>query len=100
MNYWVLIYRFAWIVVVVLLVIGMICIFLPKCHSYQELLRKKADLDAENARLELSTRQLEQNQQRMQNDPAFVERVAREQGMAKPGETIFRAVGNTNEGVP
>ena len=90
MNYWVLLYRFAWIVVIVLCVIGVITIFLPECHSFQELQRRKLALEDGNARLEARVRELEQNQARFRTDPEFVERIARGQGMAKPGETIFK----------
>jgi cell division protein FtsB len=97
MNFWLLVYRFAWIVVVVLLVIGVICIFLPKCHRFQDLQRQKMALAEANARVEAQIRQIEKRQERFRNDPEFVERVAREQGMAKPGETIFKFGEPTNE---
>ena len=100
MNYWVLIYRFAWILVVVLCVIGLVCIFLPKCQSYHELQNRRLALEQENARMEAGVRELERNQERMAADPEFVERIAREQGMAKPGETVFKVMSVTNEGVP
>ena len=90
MNIWVLLYKFAWIVVVVACVIGVVCVFIPKAHSYRELQKRKVDLEENNARMEARARQLEMNQQRFRSDPDFVERIAREQGRAKPGETIFR----------
>jgi cell division protein FtsB len=90
MNFWVVVYRFAWIVVIVAGVIAVVCVFLPKAHSYQELQRRKTALEESNARMEARVRQLEQNQMRFRTDPEYVERIAREQGMAKPGETIFR----------
>ncbi len=93
MNVWVLLYRLAWIAIGVALVIGVVCAFLPQAHSYQELQKRKAALQETNARLEARALQLEDNQRRFRADPEFVERVAREQGMAKPGETIFRFQG-------
>lgn len=90
MNFWVALYRFAWIVVIVSCVIAVVCVFLPKAHSYRELQKRKMALEEANARMEARIRQLDLNQQRFRNDPEFVERIAREQGMAKPGETIFR----------
>jgi cell division protein FtsB len=90
MNIWVLLYKFAWIVVVVACVIGVVCVFIPKAHSYRELQKRKVALEENNARMEARARQLEINQQRFRSDPDFVERIAREQGRAKPGETIFR----------
>jgi len=96
MNFWVLIYRFALIVVCVLAAIGVICVFLPKCHRFQELQRQKVALTEQNARVEARVRQLESKRERFNSEPEFVERVAREQGMAKPGETIFKFTEVTN----
>lgn len=90
MNFWVLLYRIAWIVVVVSLVIGVVCVFLPKCYSYQELKRRKQALEESNTKMEASIRAIEKKQERFRSDPEYVERVAREQGMVKPGETVFR----------
>jgi cell division protein FtsB len=90
MNFWVVLYRFAWIVVVISCVIAVVCVFLPKAHSYQELQKRKIALEESNAKAEVRLRQLELNQRRFRSDPDFVERIAREQGRAKPGETIFR----------
>ncbi len=90
MNIWVLLYKFAWIVVMVVCVIGVVCVFIPKAHSYRELQKRKIALEENNARMEARARQLETNQQRFRSDPDFIERIAREQGRAKPGETIFR----------
>jgi cell division protein FtsB len=90
MNFWVVLYRFAWIVVIISCVIAVVCVFLPKAHSYRELQKRKLAIEENNARTEARVRQLESNQQRFRSDPDFVERIAREQGRAKPGETIFR----------
>jgi cell division protein FtsB len=90
MNFWVLIYRFAWLVVITSCVVAVVCVFLPKTHNYQTLQKRKDGLEQGNALMESRDRQLQQNQKRFRSDPAFVERVAREQGMAMPGETIFR----------
>ena len=90
MNFWVMVYRFAWMVVIAFCVMALVCFFLPKTHNYQTLQKRKAVLEQGNALIESKVRQLQQNQKRFQTDPAFVERVAREHGMAMPGETIFR----------
>lgn len=99
MNFWVVLYRFAWIVVIISCVIAIVCVFLPKAHNYQELQKRKVAIEESNARMEARVRQLDMNQQRFRSDPEFVERIAREQGMAKPGETIFRIAG-TNAPAP
>ena len=90
MNFWVLLYRFAWLVVIASCVVAVVCVFLPKTHNYQTLQKQKDGLEQGNALMESRVRQLEQSQKRFHSDPAFVERVAREQGMAMPGETVFR----------
>jgi len=90
MNFWVLVYRFAWLIVVASGVMALVCVFLPKTHSYQTLQKRKVVLEQGNSQIEAKVRQLRQNQKRFQSDPAFVERVAREHGMAMPGETIFK----------
>jgi cell division protein FtsB len=91
MNYWVLIYRFAWCVLVVLCIVGVICIFLPECQTHQELQDKKARLVEEAGALESSIKELQRKQEKLPADRSFVERTARELGMAKPGETVFKA---------
>lgn len=85
-----MLYRFAWIVVIVCCVIAIICVFVPRAHNYQDLQRRKRGLEEDNSRLEARIRDLNEKQQRFRSDPEFVERLAREKGMAKPGETIFR----------
>ncbi len=90
MNFWVMLYRFAWMVVIICCVIAIICVFVPRAHNYQELQRRKRSLEEGNSRLEARVRDLNDRQQRFRTDPEFVERLAREKGMAKPGETIFR----------
>ncbi len=90
MNFWVLVYRLAWMVVIASGMVAVVCVFLPKTHNYQTLQNRKEVLVQGNAAMEARIRQFEQNQKRFRSDPEFVERSAREQGMAKPGETIFR----------
>ena len=43
MNFWVVMYRFAWVVVIVAGVIAVVCVFLPKAHNYQELQKRHQD---------------------------------------------------------
>ena len=92
-NVWVLLYRLAWIGVAIAVVIAIICIFLPQAHRFRELQGRKLVLQESNARLEARLRELDENEHRFRTDAEFVERIAREQGMAKPGETIFRFQG-------
>jgi cell division protein FtsB len=93
MNFWVLIYRIGWIALAILLVIAVTSMFLPQIKQYQELRRKEAVLQ-EDIRLEEDMmKHLKDQQQRLQTDPRFVEKIAREEfGFAKPGETVFKFV--------
>ena len=95
MNYWVVIYRFAWLVLVVLIVIGLVCIFVPKFHQLDELQRTRAELRDDVQRTEERTRDLKIRQERFSSDPAYVERVAKEAGLIKPDEVVFKFTNDT-----
>ena len=94
MNYWVVIYRFAWGLLILLFIIGLVCIFLPKYQGLCELQRRKTELQTESRQTEVLTENLKIKQQQFVSDPAFVERTARETGMAKPNEIIFKFSNN------
>jgi len=93
MSYWSVIWRFTWVVTAVLLVIGLVTLFMPKCRSFQDLQSRRLNLTEENGKLRGQIHELEQNQQRFKTDPEFVERLAREQGRVKPGETLYKVAG-------
>jgi cell division protein FtsB len=78
------------VVLFILFTIGLICIFLPRCHHLRQLQQRKAELQAENRETEAMTRALQAKQKRFSTDPAYVERVARETGMVKPDEVVFQ----------
>lgn len=90
MNYWVVVYRFAWGLLLVVIVVGVICIFLPKCHFLRSMQRKKEQLASENRDIQVAVSEFRSKQDRFNTDPAFVERTAREEGMIKPDETLFK----------
>lgn len=96
MNYWVVIYRFAWALLGVLFAIGLTCIFLPRHNVLRELQNKEARLQAENAALNTRIRELRMKQKSFRTEPAFVERTARGIGMVKPGETVFKFTNRTD----
>ncbi|MBT7065100.1 MAG: hypothetical protein HN919_02265 [Verrucomicrobia bacterium] len=77
-------------VLFILFTIGLVCIFLPKCHHLRQLQERKAELQAENRETEAMTRALQASQNRFSTDPAYVERIARETGMVKPDEVVFQ----------
>jgi cell division protein FtsB len=90
MSYWVIIYRLALGLLIVLCVTGLTCIFLPRCNSLRELQRKRTALREENHVIAERTRELRVSQERFRTEPAFVERTARETGMIRPDETLFK----------
>lgn len=90
MDYWRIIYKFAWALLIVIVPVGVTCMFVPHCGSLRALNEKRALLADENRRTEEATRELRLRQERFMSDPLFVERVAREAGMAKSNEVVFR----------
>ena len=74
----------------VLLGIAAVAMVLPKCNERRELRRRKTELLEENLRLANSTRELTERHERFAKEPAFVERVAKESGMIKSDEIVFR----------
>lgn len=58
-----------------------------------------AELEAEVARLEAQNDSMRQILHRLRNDPAYLEKLAREQfGMARPGERLYRIRGQEAPG--
>ena len=79
------------VVLAVLLAWG--AVFRPVLEDKASLEAKKAELEAKVADLESQLKELRENQERLESDPRFVEKVAREDlGYAKPGEMVFRFV--------
>jgi cell division protein FtsB len=90
MRYWHMITRLIWIPIALIGVVAVISWGMPKCQEYQRLQNSRMALDEENNHLESNIRQLETKHKRFAYDKDFVERTARELGMAKPGETIYK----------
>ncbi len=90
MNYWVAIYRFALGLLIVLVTIIAICIFIPQIQRVRELDRKIAELEQSVNEVEAATKELQIKQERFVTDPAFVERTAKESGLLKPDEIVFK----------
>lgn len=90
MKYWNLIGRIAAIVIIVFGLLAVLSLFLPKLSETRQLQRTKAAIEEENNRLANDVRQLESKRKRFNYDKAFVERTAREIGMVKPDETIYK----------
>jgi len=100
MSHWVVIYRFAWITLTALVLIGVGFMFMPLVQQDREFQRREAVLREEIRVSEEQIRQLRINQERFQNDPAFIERIAHEMGLAKPDEVIFRFVDEVPSNAP
>lgn len=75
---------------IVLLMIGLVCIFLPKFNTLRKHQRRKDENTAENRQLQLDTNELRTKQERFNSDPAVVERTARNIGMVRPDEVVFK----------
>jgi cell division protein FtsB len=76
----------------VVLVIGIVVrLFLPLIERQRELRARAAELRLDIQREAEALRMLRLKQARLQEDPRFIEKIAREKlGYAKPGETVFR----------
>lgn len=89
-NYWVLIYRFAWCLLIVICVVIGICLFTPQIQRVREFNRKIVELEQNISELEAEIRELRKNQELFCTDSNFVERIGKESGLLKPGETVFK----------
>lgn len=89
MSRWQAVYRFAWLILAALFVVGVLAIFVPKCSSLTSLQSVRAGLEQENERIARQTQVLVENQRRFQTDPEFVERIAHESDRIKSNETVF-----------
>jgi cell division protein FtsB len=91
MSFWVGLYRVAWMALAVLALVGMLAAFAPPIRQYRELRRMEAELQEEIRLKEEILHHLKDQQERLQSDPDFVEKIAREElGLARPGETVFK----------
>lgn len=97
MSYWKRIYKIAIILLCILAMIAIISIFLPRLNTTRELQLKNVELSEENTRIEEATRELKRKRERFLTDPKFVVRTAREQGMVKSNETVFRFTNRQNQ---
>lgn len=93
MNWWKVIQRFCLLISLVLLAGIVVRLFMPLMERQRELRARREELrnDIQKAAEEL--RMLKLKQEKLQEDPRFIEKIAREDlGYAKPGETVFRFV--------
>lgn len=93
MNVWKFIQRICLIAIVALIVGIVLRLYLPKIEEQKRLRAQTEALRQDIQREAEQLRQLKRKQEKLQEDPRFVEKIAREDlNYAKPGETIFRFV--------
>ena len=93
MNVWKFIQRISLIAIVALIVGIVLRLYLPKIEEQKRLRAQTESLRQDIQREAEQLRQLKRKQEKLQEDPTFVEKIAREDlNYAKPGETIFRFV--------
>jgi cell division protein FtsB len=93
-SYWVTVYRFTWILIVVVCVVGLVCLFLPRYAEYRSLQQRRDDL-AEGVRKDVERRkQLLLQQEKFRTDPEYVEQIARDDGMVGPDQSVIKLVTN------
>ena len=90
MNVWKTIYRISWTVLAALLLAGVIFIFGPKFNSLRKMQDDKTDLQEQTRRLRSEMDDLRRKQDRFRSDPDFVERTAKEMGMIRTNEIVFK----------
>ncbi len=90
MDYWKTIYKYSGILLAFLIIIGIICVFAPKCHRITELQKTKASFEQKNGATEREILEIKSKRDRFTSDPAFVERTARDIGMIKPDEIMYK----------
>lgn len=76
----------------VILLIGLSALCLTQYQQYRENRRSEAQLQDEIRLREDMYRTLKRKQELFQSDPRFVEKIAREMGMAKEGEVVFKFI--------
>ena len=87
---WNLVYRASWVALVIVLVVGAVVAARPKWQQYREYQRRQSRLEADARLQEEMLHTLKEKQQRFHDDPVFLEQIAHDLGLAKPGEVIIR----------
>ena len=85
--------KIAWSILGCVAVIMIGSMFYPQYKQYLELQEREAAMELEYRHEAEKLKLLKSNQEKMNSDAEFVERVAREEvGFAKPGETVVKFV--------
>lgn len=70
--------------------IALACIFVPKFRELEDLQRRRDGLQGIVRAVDDDTRDLRLKQERFSSDPEYVERVAKDAGMIKTNEVLFK----------
>ncbi|HAH20257.1 MAG: hypothetical protein A2Y00_06250 [Omnitrophica WOR_2 bacterium GWF2_43_52] len=71
----------------------LLVLFFPGYAKMQELRQKNRELEATIKKLEKENLAINQEKERLENDPDYLEKVAREKlGIVRKGEVIYRVV--------
>lgn len=89
-SFWVILLRFSGTVLVACVVLYFGYVFIKQYRVYREACRKKDALKDSVMKKEIEIQELRNNMIRLDNDPAFAERIAREEGRVAPDESIVR----------
>ena len=93
MSFWRTLYRVFLVASAVLVAVILVRFFMPKYQEEQRLRARLEEARQDVRRTAETLRQLKLKQERLREDPRYVEKVAREDlGLSKPGETVFRFV--------
>ena len=93
MSFWRNVYRVFLIAAAVLIAIIVVRFFMPKFQEERRLRARLEEARQDVRRTAETLRELKLKQERLREDPRYVEKIAREDlGLAKPGETVFRFV--------
>lgn len=87
---WNLVYRASWVAFVIVLIVGAVAGARPKWEQYRDYQRRQSRLQEEARLQEEMLHALKEKQQRFHDDPVFLEQIAHDLGLAKPGEVIIR----------
>lgn len=90
MTIWIAIYRFAWIMVVILVVLILSFMAIPKFQKYQTLQTNKQTVEQAKQQGEEDLRTLQSNQEQFRTDDQFLIDTAREAGMVRSNEVVFK----------
>ena len=73
-----------------LIIVTLICVSVPKYAKLHEFERRRDHLRKESQELAEKTQDVRTKRESFVSDPSFVERTAREIGMVKPDEVVFK----------